>query len=398
MMLINSIVLLLLNFQCIFAIPYLVSLKLPETLETFLTYDVKYPQSQRIKSLIGDTFTIGNFTIMSGNFTKVALERLKRCPLVADISPDTIINAFEIEEQYNCPRHLARLSLYNKLGNDDFSYFYDSQYAGQGVNAYVIDSGVAVEHPEFQGRASTGYDFTNEGSGDTNGHGTHVAGLIGSSTYGAAKKVNIIEVKALDRKGAGSLSTIISAIEFTVNHRKKSGRQGVANLSLGAARNKVLNQAIEAAVKTGLVMVVAAGNSNVNACLSSPASAKSAITVGAIDDRSDGIASFSNWGECVDVFASGAYVASVNAQDYNKPQILSGTSMSAPIVSGFISTLLSKGVKPKNVREELINMAATNRIPRSSVFLRIKTPNRIAYNGLGREKTDSDSDSDSDSD
>lgn len=225
-----------------------------------------------------------------------------------------------------------------------------------------------------------------------------MAGLIGSRTYGAAKKVNIIEVKALDRKGAGSLSTIISAIEFTVNHRKNSGRQGVANLSLGAARNKVLNQAIEAAVKTGLVMVVAAGNSNVNACLSSPASAKSAITVGAIDDRSDGIASFSNWGECVDVFASGAYVASVNAQDYNKPQILSGTSMSAPIVTGFISTLLSKGVKPKNIREEVINMAATNRIPKSSVFLRIKTPNRIAYNGLGRTETDSDSNSDSDSD
>lgn len=371
---------------------YLVSLKLSQGLEGFLKYDSTYSPGQRVKQYITETFQIGNFTFMSGNFTQAALERLKRCPLVADITPDVTINSFDIQVQDNCPRHLARVSLEGKLSGRNLKYFYDTDKSGTGVNAYVIDSGISLTHPEFEKRVVAGIDFTGEGSGDINGHGTHVAGLIGSKTFGVAKNVTIVEVKALNYGGAGSLSTIISAIEFTVNHRQKSGRPGVANLSLGAARNRILNQAVEAAVDTGLVMVVAAGNSNINACLTSPASSKAAITIGAIDDRTDRITSFSNWGECVDVFASGAFVASVHANSIYLPQILSGTSMSSPIVAGLIATMLGDGVAPENIKEELIDMSLKDQIPWLSFFLRIRTPNRIAFNQLDYEDLGSDSD------
>ncbi|KAI5951031.1 hypothetical protein KGF54_004105 [Candida jiufengensis] len=348
-----------------------------------MEYDQKYPRHLQVRDFISSSVTIGEFKGFAGNFSKDIIERLKRCPLVQDISEDHIFKAWDYQMQADAPRHLARISRRKRMKpNKQYPYIYDNKFMGQGVNAYVIDSGVEVNHPEFGGRASLGHDFTNEGSGDSNGHGTHVAGLIGSATYGVAKNVNIVEVKALNSKGAGSLSTILSAIDFTVNHRIESGKKGVANLSLGAYKNHVLNKAIEQATKNGLLFVVAAGNSNINACMTSPASSKFAITVGAIDDYNDSVAGFSNWGECVDLFASGAYVKSVDAKNHDKSQVLSGTSMASPIVTGLVANLLSEGVDPQMIKPTLLKMAAKNRITKSSLFLRKHTPNRIVYNGV----------------
>ncbi|CAK9441588.1 uncharacterized protein LODBEIA_P54560 [Lodderomyces beijingensis] len=348
-----------------------------------MAHDLKYPKHLQVRNLIKTSIVIGDFKGFSGNFSKDILLRLKRCPLVQEITEDLTFKTFDYKIQADAPRHLARISRRKRMKpNKQYPYIYDKKYMGQGVNAYVIDSGVEVKHPEFQGRASAGQDFTNEGSGDSNGHGTHVAGLIGSQTYGVAKNVNIVEVKALNSKGAGSLSTILSAIDFTVKHRLDSGKKGVANLSLGAYKNHVLNRAIEQATKSGLLFVVAAGNSNINACLTSPASSKYAITVGAIDDHNDSVATFSNWGECVDLFASGAYVRSVDAKNHDKSQVLSGTSMASPIVTGLVANLLSEGVDPQTIKATLLRMTAKNRISKSSLFLRKHTPNRILYNGI----------------
>lgn len=377
---------------------YLISLKSTETLDSFFKYDINYPLGQRAKAFVSDMFSIGNFSGFSGDFSKSVMERLKKCPMIADITPDINVKAYELVTQEDAPRHLARLSQRKKL-MEDFKYVYNSLSSGLGVNAYVLDSGIEITHPEFEKRAKIGRDFTEEGSGDINWHGTHVAGIIGSKLYGVSKNVNIIEIKALDQTGAGSLSTVIAAIEFAVNHRKDSGKPGVANLSLGAVKNKVLNMAIEAAVDTGLVVVVAAGNSNVNACMTSPASADSAITVGAIDDHFDSISSFSNWGECVDIFASGTAVHSVNARNTERSQVLSGTSMSAPIISGLAANLLSEGVPPASVKDTIIELSTKKKIPRSSLFFKKRTPNRIAYNGMETmpdEESDSESDSDED--
>lgn len=363
---------------------YLVSLKVSETLENFANYDKNYPKALHIQPLIDRAFTIGKYAGFSGNFDRKALDRLRRCPLVAEITPDIVVNAFDISVQRNSPKHLARLSTSDGLRDSGmpYSYCYEDNLE---VLVYVIDSGININHPEFGGRAHAGADFTDEGPGDFNGHGTHVAGLIGSKTYGAAKNATIIEVKALNGMGSGTLSSILSSIDFAVNDRAKRGKPGVANLSLGAMRNNVLNRAVNAAADTGLVIIAAAGNSNMNACLTSPGSAHSAITVGAIDDLNDSLPVFTNWGECVDVFASGVEVESVHYNDEKEAQLLSGTSMAAPIVAGLAANLLSLGNLPGDIKSLITNTAVKNKIPRSSMLYRFRTPNKIAYNGLEGE-------------
>lgn len=353
-----------------------------------MNYDLTYPKSLQVQQLISNSFSFGNFNAFAGSFSKEIIDRLKRCPLVAEVTPDIMLKAYEIFKQDDAPRHLARLSRKKRLNpHRNYSYYFDSNYIGMQVNAYVLDSGVQIYHPEFEGRAIHGRDFTRDGPGDVNGHGTHVAGIIGSRTYGVAKNVQIVEVKALNDKGAGSLSTIIAAIEFAANHRLQSGRMGVANLSLGAYKNAMLNSAIEKAVRAGLVIVAAAGNSNIDACLTSPASSGAAITVGAIDDFNDSLANFSNFGECVDVFSSGAYVESINIKDSSKPLILSGTSMSAPIVTGLVANLLSEGIPPHLIKETLMKRSVKNRMHLTALHLKKRTPNRIAYTGIEYEES-----------
>ena len=306
---------------------FIVSLKPKETLDTFMQYDASYPEELQVKEYITRSFKIGSFSGFTGEFNDQVLDRLSRCPLVDEISLDIVVYSLDTHFQMFAPRHLARLSRRKRLlPIRKYPYVYNNDFAGKKVNAYVIDSGVYIGHPEFQGRARTGRDFSNEGEGDNNGHGTHVAGLIGAKSYGAAKNVELFDVKALNSVGTGTLSTIIAAIEFVVNHRLRSGRPGVANLSFGAHHNAILNSAMEQATRTGLVFVVAAGNSNIDACLMSPASSPYAITVGAIDDHGDSVSGFSNWGPCVDIFASGSNVRSVDFKNIYRSLILSGTS------------------------------------------------------------------------
>lgn len=372
---------------------YLVALKSSETLESFLNYDKRYPVARRLKNFIKTSFNIGSFNGFSGTFTKKDLERLQRCPMVDEITPDINVTAFDLYEQPDSPRHLSRLSLYDYANEERNSYFFDEGATGRNVNVYIVDSGIEVDHPEFEKRASLGKDFTGEGSGDTNGHGTHVAGIIGSKTYGVAKNVNLIEVKCLDEMGHGSLSSILGAIEFSVNHSRHSRKPGVVNLSLGAMRNSVLNKVIDSASHAGLVIVAAAGNLNVDACATLPASARLAITVGAIDDTTNSIAEFSNWGPCVDLFASGVVVESVNIYRRRDPQALSGTSMSAPIISGMVANLLSAGASPASVKSLILDTAHQGRIDKESLLRKNQTPNLVIYNGLDPEEVETDSDS-----
>ena len=161
-----------------------------------MEYDKRYPKHLQVRDFISNSIAIGEFKGFSGRFSKDILDRLKRCPFVLEITEDIILSAFDFEIQENAPRHLARISRRKRMKpNKQYPYMYDGEFLGQGVNAYVIDSGVEVNHPEFEGRASAGHDFTNEGSGDSNGHGTHVAGLIGSSTYGVAKMSVLLKSK-----------------------------------------------------------------------------------------------------------------------------------------------------------------------------------------------------------
>lgn len=263
-------------------------------------------------------------------------------------------------------------------------YIYDADQKGGGVNAYVIDTGVYVEHPQFGGRATFAADFTGSGKKDVQGHGTHVAGIIGSEQFGVAKEINIVAIKVLDDYGSGSLSSVIEGLEFAVNHMKKSGKPGVANLSLGASKNSVLNDAIKAAYNEGLVIICAAGNSNADACYDSPASSPFAISVGAIDDRNDGIAPFSNWGECVDIFASGVYVESLYNKNTHSSILMSGTSMASPSVAGIAGILLGEGVSSVQVASVIYDMSIVGAIPKGNIDAREGTPNKIVFNNEGK--------------
>jgi subtilisin family serine protease len=259
--------------------------------------------------------------------------KLAASPNVAFIERDTPI---EITDTQN-PTPSWGLDRIDGVFDNSFSY---PANAGDGVRVYVFDTGVAGDHPDLVGRVSKGYDVigSDQANTDCHYHGTHVASTIAGTSYGLAKKASIIPLRVLGCTGSGSTAGILRAINWVMlNH--PSGTPGVANLSLGGMRNQSFNTAIAALVDKGITTVVAAGNSRADACAYSPASTPEAITVGATD-RFDTRASFSNFGDCVDLFAPGVGISSANAKNYSAPVSLSGTSMASPHVAGVAALIL----------------------------------------------------------
>jgi subtilisin family serine protease len=204
-----------------------------------------------------------------------------------------------------------------------------------------MDSGIKKSHPDFGGRATCGINFVaGEACDDYNRHGTHVAGTVGGNTYGVAKGVSLIDVKVLDSEGGGALSSSYAGIEYVILQKEsKPATPMVINMSLGGG--VVIPQfitVIDEAVAKGIVVVVAAGNESSDACLATPAFVPSAITVGA-SDWGDYRADFSNFGDCVDLYAPGVDITSANYEDSGSLTI-GGTSMAAPHVAGVAALYL----------------------------------------------------------
>ena len=210
---------------------------------------------------------------------------------------------------------------------------------GEGVDVFVLDTGVRTTHTEFGGRARTLWSAFST-SGDGNGHGTHCAGTVGGSTYGVAKKARIFGVKVLDDAGSGSVSGIVAGCDQVITYCKTSGRRCVASMSLGGGFSSSLNLAIASLRAAGIPTTVAAGNENQDACNVSPASERTAITVGATDST-DTKASYSNWGSCVDIHAPGSAITSSISTGDTATATWSGTSMATPHVAGAVALLLS---------------------------------------------------------
>jgi subtilisin family serine protease len=221
------------------------------------------------------------------------------------------------------------------------------------VQAFIIDTGIRVTHSDFGGRATFAFNATGDGiDTDCNGHGTHVAGTVGGSAFGLAKAVQLMAVKVLDCNGAGDVASVVNGINFVTQH---ATLPAVANMSLGGGASDTIDAAVNASIKAGVTYAIAAGNENQDACNDSPARVPAAITVGATD-QSDRRAFFSNVGTCLDIFAPGVNIRSDFATSDNSTQVLSGTSMSTPHVTGAAALVLGlhPDFTPQQVRDSLV--------------------------------------------
>lgn len=255
----------------------------------------------------------------------------------------------------------------------DGSYTYNA--TGAGVHAYIIDTGIRTTHAQFGGRASGAFTAVNDGNGtsDCNGHGTHVSGTVGGSTYGVAKAVTLHAVRVLDCSGSGSTSGVISGVDWvTRNHQSPA----VANMSLGGGTSSTLDQAVQNSISSGVTYAIAAGNSAANACNGSPARVAAAITVGA-STSSDAQASFSNYGSCVDLYAPGQSITSAWATSDTATNTISGTSMATPHVAGAAALYLSANpsATPAQVASALVSNADSGVL----TGLGSGSPNRLLY-------------------
>jgi subtilisin family serine protease len=232
----------------------------------------------------------------------------------------------------------------------DQTYSYNK--TGFGVRAYIIDTGIRFGHSQFGGRATSGFDAVDGGSADDcNGHGTHVAGTVGGSTYGVAQAVTLIGVRVLNCQGSGSTSGVIAGIDWVTAH---AVRPAVANMSLGGGISSSVDNAVKNMIASGVATAVAAGNSNQDACKSSPARVAVAMTIGATN-KADRKASFSNHGSCVDWFAPGVGITSAWYTSNTATNTISGTSMASPHTAGVAALYLQDhpGASPEQVRSAL---------------------------------------------
>ncbi len=312
-----------------------------------------------------------------------ALDGLRHNPNVKFIEPDREVRATGTESPATWG--LDRIDQRNLPLDNSYTY----AQSGQGVTAYIIDTGINTDHREFSGRASAGYSAISDGRGSTdcNGHGTHVAGTVGGETYGVAQDVNLVAVRVLDCEGSGSNSGVIAGVDWvTANH--SAGAPAVANMSLGGGVSSALDTAVANSIADGVTYALAAGNdSGRDACQGSPGRVAAGLTIGS-STSTDARSSFSNIGSCVDLFAPGSNITSAWHTSTTATNTISGTSMATPHVAGAAALYLeaNPGASPASVSNALISNSTTGTL----TDVGTNSPNRLLHTGTGGTTPDPD--------
>eukprot|EP00026_Physarum_polycephalum_P009531 Phypoly_transcript_09659.p1 GENE.Phypoly_transcript_09659~~Phypoly_transcript_09659.p1 ORF type:complete len:403 (+),score=72.03 Phypoly_transcript_09659:114-1322(+) len=321
------------------------------------------------ESEIGFRYNIGSLIGFSAKLNKQMLTEQLSHPNVLYIEADQVISINDQQEarapaatatQTGATWGLARIWHTDLPVGTNYVY---NTNAGNGVDVYVIDTGILTTHVDFGGRATAVYNaITTEANTDLNGHGTHCAGTVAGYTYGVAKQAALKAVKVLSASGSGSISGVIDGVNYVANN-KNTARKNVASMSLGGGVSTSLDSAVTNAIAGGVTFVIAAGNDNGNACNYSPARVSTAITVGATTNT-DARSSFSNWGTCVNIFAPGSSITSDWIGSNTATNTISGTSMATPHVAGVAALVLGQGLAttPAAVRTWIVNNASSGKV------------------------------------
>ncbi|KAL6712152.1 hypothetical protein ACN47E_000029 [Coniothyrium glycines] len=346
--------------------------------------DMSIQSTDDIKASVEATpdheYTMSGFRGWAGSLSAAEVAQLQALDDVEWIEEDAVVHTQAVVTQFNATWGLTRISHREKGAS---SYLYDSS-AGEGTCSYIIDTGIFVDHPDFQGRAEFLKDFSGEDSlVDGQGHGTHVAGTIGSATWGVAKKTKLFGVKVLDSAGSGTNSGVLAGINFV--QQDAAARQAecpkgiVSNMSLGGNKAQAINDAAAALVASGVFLAVAAGNAGASASTFSPASEPSVCTVGATDVF-DAFAYFSNFGPLVDVNAPGVNITST--WNDGGVRTISGTSMASPHIAGLGAYLLGLGGDASGLCERIVELSTQGKIS----GLKSGTVDRLAFNGVAETR------------
>lgn len=310
---------------------YLVKFKKDATEEAILAHS---SLAQANNVVVNRKWSFGDFKGYAASIKdKELVSKIEQMPEVEWVEEDGVIRLDQsCTTQKGATWGITRTS--EKTLNPDGLYNY--ALSGSAVTVYVIDTGIYIGNNEFGGRAVWGTNTVDSATTDGNGHGTHCAGTIGGTTYGMAKSAKLVAVKVLSDSGSGSTQSVIDGISWSVNNKRGPA---LGSMSLGGGKSASLNAAVANAVNQGLIMVVAAGNDNRDACNYSPASEPTAITVAASDNK-DTKASFSNFGTCVHLFAPGVAITSAWIGSPSAVNTISGTSMACPHVAGQVAKYL----------------------------------------------------------